>query len=408
MLHVIMSIRKERQHIMTAKALSDESTAQLRRSLILLFLLPVSLILRMSRLVNSRVIDSLHRLLLDSPELNQNFLPAQTATAQAIKERIFVTALSSGNVALIRLILAIDTGIDPNGVIDTEQEEVRLPLRITGEIVDCRKSLDAVNLLINAGADASLFASSGMSPVIPALDNGHMAVARKLIEGGSRACRHSLEFATNMRSVEAARIVLNASANVNFTRCLDWDSGHLPILLAAEKGQVEMVRLLIRSGADINVSWDVLLERSGRTSISAPGSYWSGGTIRTTALGVAMVRGHWELVQLLLAQPNIDINQYVCPLLIACDQGYDNIAEQLLNLGADIPIADESGRTLGSGSTSLLTAMVRRGGEINRALCEVFVSKGARLDHALLEAVRRKDHQTAKFLLSRGAPLGAS
>lgn len=68
---------------------------------------------------------------------------------------------------------------------------------------------------------------------------------------------------------------------------------------------------------------------------------------------------------------------------MACDQWYDDTVAQLLDLGAHIPIADTSGRMLGIKSTTLLTVMIKRGGQINRTLCERFIFQGARLDHAL-------------------------
>ncbi|RYP24671.1 hypothetical protein DL765_000398 [Monosporascus sp. GIB2] len=405
-LRAIMPETYEGQHIMTAGALCDRSKAWPHEILIQLFLLTNNLIVKGSgRGGKKGVIDLLHRLGQDSPQLVERLLSMQTATVGAIKDQIFATVLKSGDLPLLRLILT--AGIDLSGVINTG-EWPRTALYVAADIKDCRKSLDAVNLLIGAGADTSFRGAFAESPFLPALRHRHMEVVSKLIESGVRACSSSLRHAIETGSDEVVRMILNAGADANSRAGISGD--FTPIGVAVNEGQIEIARMLIGSGADINAAQGVRLNSPGRTSISSTKSDGClGREMCTTAVGVAIARGHLEMARMLLEQPNIELNQYVCPLLIACDQGHDDIVIQLLDLGADIPVADVSGRGLGLGDTTLLTAMIRRQrGGFNMALCEVFISKGARLDHGLLEAARTNNHRLATLLLSRGSPLGAS
>ena len=88
-----------------------------------------------------------------------------------------------------------------------------------------------------------------------------------------------------------------------------------------------MVTLLLAKGADVNK------DRWGNTP-----------------LYIASLKGHVEIVRLLLKAPGIQVNKAVkgvidTPLVIACKNGKHAVVEALLEKqGIDVKIADSNGR----------------------------------------------------------------
>ncbi|RYP23815.1 hypothetical protein DL765_000892 [Monosporascus sp. GIB2] len=393
-LHALIPEEHDGQHLKTVEALCDRSrTWPYEEIMVQLFLL-----------ANNFVFQSTVR----SPYL-QSLFSAQDPTAEAIRDQVFASVLRSENLDLLQFILT--TGVNVNKFIDEEiGGPSTAPLPFAAGIEDGRKSLDVVSLLIDAGADVNFRAEWDDSALVCALRKGHMDVVNKLLENEAHACTDSLEFAIRTGRDEVMQMILNAGIDVNSKLVRRTDGEMTPIGLVAQQGHVKMARTLIGRNADINAMQSLkCIVSSGCTSDDCLGQ-----TTPTTALGIALSKGHLDVARVLLEQPDVEINQlsadqYVCPLLIACDQGYADIATELLDAGADVHAADASGMSLKCKSTTLLFAMIRQQhGKINMDLCQVLISKGARLDHPLLEAARWNNHELVKFLLSRGACSGVS
>jgi ankyrin repeat protein len=103
--------------------------------------------------------------------------------------------------------------------------------------------------------------------------------------------------------------------------------GNSPLAQAAMWGDLQTVRLLISFGADVNAEYQT-----------------------RPALHHAIVHDHSEIIDLLLKQPNIDLNQRstgsgYTPLHLAVQHDCDTVVKTLLVEHADIEIRDRAGNT---------------------------------------------------------------
>ncbi len=121
--------------------------------------------------------------------------------------------------------------------------------------------------------------------------------------------------------LDSAKAALLAEPKANMT------SNGTPLLqLAAEKGQLAMVELLVRHKADVN--------RADRLGM--------------TALMVAAEAGHVEVLDALIAA-GADVNapnkQGLTALMIGARKGQREVVAHLLSAGAKAELSDYSGRT---------------------------------------------------------------
>ena len=130
-------------------------------------------------------------------------------------------------------------------------------------------------------------------------------------------------------------------------------NGGRPIVIAGEQGQLEVVRVLLNAGVDVN-------------SASANG--------RTVLYGAAL-SGHVEVVRALLAAgANVDqgrLDGGWTPLMSGAEYGHVEIVEALMEAGAELE------RTAVDGMTALFWAAAKGHPEVVRVLLE----GGANLHH---------------------------
>ena len=132
-----------------------------------------------------------------------------------------------------------------------------------------------------------------------------------------------------------------------------------PLDVAVQQGQVDMVKLLLASGAkfhggelvkaafagsqDESLAMFTALIQAGADVNSPQPDY------RHTALFWASFKGYKDLVKLLLAQPGIQLDAINIdgdtPLMAAAEKGHAEIAEMLLKAGANVSITDKRGET---------------------------------------------------------------
>ena len=114
---------------------------------------------------------------------------------------------------------------------------------------------------------------------------------------------------------------------------------------AACKGDVEAVRALLEhpffdadAEAGINKPFSDVNEKVSWPTHETDGS---------TALVAASERGHLQVVELLCAQPDIDVNlartDGATGLFLACCLGHSSVVPALLQSGADVNLAAETG-----------------------------------------------------------------
>ena len=184
-----------------------------------------------------------------------------------------------------------------------------------------------------------------------------------------------LRQAAAVSDVDGVKRLLNMGTNPN---CDAKKVAHLPLLIACFHGHVEIVKLLLASGADVNLT-DTLGQsplffaiESG--SIDVVGELLESGAdvhhlgkTRFNALMQACGQGHLEIVAMLLER-GADINGNVpgepAPLSIAVMKGHTAVVKMLLERGAE---------TEGSGPRSVLAltkACIKGDLEMTRLLLE--------------------------------------
>ncbi|MGD2133044.1 MAG: ankyrin repeat domain-containing protein [Maricaulaceae bacterium] len=198
---------------------------------------------------------------------------------------------------------------------------------------------EAVRMLLSAGADPNLANRYDLLPLFLAVENDDLANVEQLLEAGADpttldAAREPMLFtAVRNGSVEVAQALLDAGAEVD---ARDPAYDQTALMVAAREGQVELARLLIDAGADVNVQTPAGLEPRARLPAENGGSK-----------GEGIVRGGWPEHGMRAAIPGAKT-----PLLYAVREGSAEIAQMLLDAGAEIERADANG------TTPLISALV--------------------------------------------------
>jgi ankyrin repeat protein len=167
--------------------------------------------------------------------------------------------------------------------------EVNAPLTPTGDtalMMAARTGkTDAIQVLLNAGADVNAKERwGGTTPLMWAVSEGHTAAARLLIGAGAdvNARSHYLA-AANGRGFEGRTPV---ASRVD-AKPEEFASGWLtPLMLAAREGHLDVARILVAAGADIDAA-----AGDGKT-----------------ALAIAIFNGSYELASFLVDN-KADVNQ---------------------------------------------------------------------------------------------------
>ncbi|XP_067097883.1 LOW QUALITY PROTEIN: ankyrin repeat and SOCS box protein 2-like, partial [Osmerus mordax] len=180
-----------------------------------------------------------------------------------------------------------------------------------------RNKVDRVQCLLEKGANPNSPNKEKETPLATACEGGHVDMVRLLLRYGAEVnntciygwtalhqtvCRDDVEVLR-----DAARI---SPANLN---------GITPLFLAAQGSQLDALRFLVESGADIN------------TAVSDG----------TTALCEACRSGHEKVVQLLLSQnadPNKPGRERLLPLHIVAQEGHYEYAEYKIVVSMLVPV----------------------------------------------------------------------
>ncbi len=201
---------------------------------------------------------------------------AQTAFAYQKGEKMsqeFFSAVTRGDAAKVKEMLKADAQLarakDEKGAsailkaVYYRKPEVVAVLLATGvelnifEAAATGQTERARALLKQDAALANTFGADGFAPLSLAVFFGHRETVEALLAGGAEvnvASRETMKVtplhsAAAARQLEIARLLLAHGANVNARQA---DSGFTPLHEAAANGDLELAKLLLEKGADIN------------------------------------------------------------------------------------------------------------------------------------------------------------
>ena len=200
---------------------------------------------------------------------------------------------------------------------------------VTALMIACANgNKDAINVLLDAGADTNIADADG--------DTWLHNAAR------------SYCFTEVLQTILSQGVDVNATNKKNVTA----------LMIACEKGNKDAINVLLNAGADPNLA-------------DADGDTW----LHYAARKFSRTDGHTEVLQAIIS-PGIDVNtankRNVTSLMIACKEGEKDAINVLLNAGADPNIADDNGDTClhnAAGSycytAIVLQAIISHGADVN-------------------------------------------
>lgn len=254
------------------------------------------------------------------------------AQSERTKDTPLSLACSGGRYEVVELLLKYGANKEHRNVSDYTP----LSLAASGGYVNI------IKLLLNHGAEINSRTGSklGISPLMLAAMNGHTAAVRLLLDMGSDI---NAQIETNRNTAltlacfqgrnEVVSLLLDRKANVEHRA----KTGLTPLMEAASGGYIEVGRVLLDKGADVNAA-------------PVPSS-------RDTALTIAADKGHLKFVELLLsrgAAVEVKNKKGNSPLWLAANGGHLGVVEALYHAKADIDSQDNR-------KVSCLMAAFRKG-----------------------------------------------
>ena len=254
------------------------------------------------------------------------------AQSERTKDTPLSLACSGGRYEVVEVLLRRNANKEHRNVSDYTP----LALAASGGYVSIIKLLLAHGAEINSRTGSKL----GISPLMLAAMNGHTASVKLLLDMGSDI---NAQIETNRNTAltlacfqgrhEVVSLLLDRKANVEHRA----KTGLTPLMEAASGGFVDVGRVLLDKGADVNAP-------------PVPSS-------RDTALTIAADKGHCRFVELLLsrgAQVDVRNKKGNSSLWLAANGGHLDVVQLLHSAGADIDSQDNR-------KVSCLMAAFRKG-----------------------------------------------
>jgi ankyrin repeat protein len=205
-----------------------------------------------------------------------------------------------------------------------------------------------VDQLLSDGADVKAANRYGVTPLFLACQDGSAAMIEKLLKAGADANATVTEGETALMTAsrtgnpDAVKVLLDHGATIDAKE--SWH-GETALMWAAAEGHPAVVRLLIERGATVNIRSNTNVW--ARQTTSEPREKWLPlGDL--SPLMFAARQGCLECVKILVdakAHINAVDPDGISVTLLAIINGHYDVAAYLVNKGAEVNLADRTGRT---------------------------------------------------------------
>jgi ankyrin repeat protein len=182
----------------------------------------------------------------DDVEMADLLLRAGARVSARTREGVMPLQLAAINGSAPMLDRLLKAGADPNASLTPVRDTALMMAARTGRT-------DALRVLVEAGADVNAKETwGGTTPLMWAVSEGHAEAAKTLIAAGADAnARSHYVAAANGRGFEGRTPLATATD----AKAAEFASGWLtPLMLAAREGNIELGRILIGAGADVNAA----------------------------------------------------------------------------------------------------------------------------------------------------------
>ena len=238
---------------------------------------------------------------------------------------------------------------------------------------------DVVQTLIGLGADTKAASQSGFTPLIFAAAKNDGKSIRHLVAAGVEPATKALQVAFAYRNAAAMSALVECGASPNIADAI----GATPLHAAAQIGDADLIRVLLKKGADPNAKTAKAMGGRG------------GGFRRVigeqTALHAAAAAAHLEAMRALVAggaDPLLQAQGNTTLLMSAAGSGKPEVVKYVYNeLDKRIDAATENGATV---MHSALTGTL--GVSTQAEICEMvrfLHEKGAKIDERAVQIVKR-------------------
>ena len=243
-----------------------------------------------------------------------------------------------------------------------------------------QENADVLQSLIEAGADVNIVNRLGTSALFIAAKSGNADLIKRLLEAGAnpnlalQLGETPLMSAARAGTAEGVRLLVAAGADVNASESSRQQTA---LMWATAQGHIDVVRALIEAGADLDAR-SKIRPMLMYTDATNGGAFDQGVTEQLggySPLLFAARQGEVEIAKLLLnAGANIEgvAGNNTSPLVVAAHSGHTALAKLLLEQGANP-------NTIGAGYTALHAAILRGDLETVEALLEKGAEPNVRL-----------------------------
>lgn len=316
-------------------------------------------------------------------------------------------AAQNGHVEVVEALLAHKCQVDLSA------SDGATPLFIASQ----RGHVTVVSELIRCGAQVDATDNEGLTPLYIACQKGHYDVVKFLLAQGAQVSKRDNQGLTPLLTAaehKRLKIILTLVIHGADVNMANLDGGGTALHLAAEDGNLEIVKLLLRLDARVHTATP-----KGETAFSFASFFGHADVVQElvkagaqvdrrhvsckTSLYLASQKGHLNAVKMLLkfgADVNLENFDGTTPLLVACKYGHVAVVNELLNRGANVNTFLEVGvpplfAASHPGHLPIVIALLDSGAEVNTPDYEGTTSLAAACENGHCEV--------AQELLRRGA-----